>query len=244
MYANVNNVYEILRRIYNKQQHGFFSFADFNRLAENAQKEVFDNALSEYRLMLNNKRRYLSNWKGVFTSAESLREDLKTLMRTRVVLTSSSLDNIFQYPEDYAYLVSLSYGELPISIVPQEDIEYALYSELGKPSTVSPIALQNHNSIEVFPDTITSGVKCSYYKIPQGSDALGNPSSQSPTISTTNVGGKEIYNPSTSINFELPETMQTKIVIQMLQYLGINMREQEVEVYSQGEEVKEDREII
>jgi hypothetical protein len=159
-------------------------------------------------------------------------------------LTSSGSNNIFEYPDDFAYSLSLSFGTESIDIVSQEESDYVLNSVIGAPSVVNPVALENYNSIEVFPDTITSGVLLSYYKIPRGSDASGNPSTQSPTISTINVNNKEVYNPSTSINFELPETVEVKIVVKILQYLGINMREPEVEQYAQLEEQKEDQENL
>lgn len=244
MYASVNRVYETLRRIYNKQQHGFLSYADFNRFADNGQKDVFNDMLAEYKLMLNNKRRYLSNWKGAYTSVESLETDLRTLRRSRVPLSSLSNNNIFEYPDDFAYILNLSFGTESVDVISHEESDFVLNSSLASPSTVNPVALSNFNSVEIFPDTIQSNVLLSYYKIPRGSDSSGNPSTQSPTISTINVSGKEVYNPSTSINFELPETVEVKIVVKILQYLGINMREPEVEAYSQREELKEDQENL
>ena len=54
------------------------------------------------------------------------------------------------------------------------------------------------------------------------------------------VQGVEIYSPSNSVDFELPEHYYTELVVEIAQMIGINLRDADVAQYAAVEKQKEE----
>lgn len=242
MVASVNTVYQLVMRRAAKEENGFISPTDFNMFARNAQQKEFQRILSAYRQFLANKQRFLTTWKGNYDSLESILDDLLPLRRNRVTLTHTS-GGIFSYPSDYAYYIDLDYNGVDVTIVDVSERPYYANSFDVAPTAANPIAIRDYNTIEILPNTITADVKMSYFKIPQGTATDGTPSTSFPTWGYTTVGSKSVYNSSTSVDFELPKQLEYRLATQILQDVGIEIREAELFQMAQAEDNKERQDL-
>ena len=113
-----------------------------------------------------------------------------------------------------------------------------LQSSLSVPTEESPVALVSQN-IQVFPTTIRK-IKVRYYKQPEGI----NPMTDAQTASlpkfghTVDANGVEVYDVTTSVDFELPTHYVPELVVEISKLVGINLRQADVLAYAQGEEAK------
>lgn len=237
--ASVNNVYQLVMRRAAKEEDGFISPSDFNAYARNAQQKIFQETLNHYRMFKANKQRYLTYWKNNYKSLEAIADDLITLRRNGVALSSSGGNNVFQYPEDYAYFIDLEYNGETVTLIDYADRVYYINSYDSSPTTDHPVAYKDYNSLTFLPDTITSNVSLTYYKLPQGVNASGTPVTNYPTWAYTTVASKSIYDATNSIDFELPAHLEYRLATQILQDAGIELRDGELYQMAQAEEAKE-----
>lgn len=237
-YASVNTVYQLVKRLANKDERGFFRPADFDVYAKQAQDDIFQEVLKEYTMAMANRQRYLQYAKGNYNSIEAIRDDLRNLYRDSVSLTQISA-NTFSFPSDYAYFVNAAVSGRECVVIDPADRQRYANSFQAAPSTSFPLAILKYDSVEILPSSVTSGVTLSYYKTPQGSTTAGLPSVQSPTWGYTTVSNVSIYNASTSINFELPPSLEYRLAQKVLFYLGIEIREADLVAIAQQQGDKE-----
>lgn len=242
MVASVNTVYQLVMRRAAKEENGFITPADFNMFARNAQQKEFQRILSNYRLFLANKQRFLTYWKGNYDSLEAILDDLLPLRRNNRTLSLSG-GSAFLYPNDYAYLISLSRNDNDVTLVDISDSSYYINSFDAAPTESDPVGIRDYNTIKMLPETITDRVVMSYFKIPQGTATNGTPSTSFPTWGYTTVGGKSVYNASTSTDFELPKHLEYRLATQILQDVGIEIREAELFQMAQAEDNKERQDL-
>jgi len=214
-----------------KEERGFISTTDFNQYAIAAQQELFQSILSQYRMYLANKQRYLTYYKESYKSLESIHDDLRTLRRNRVTTTGD-------LPTDYAYYIDLETTEgKPIIVVDVNKRTFYNNAFDQAPSATYPIAIMGSSDIEIIPTV--QDFKLSYYKVPQGSTTAGQPSANQPVWNSNNVSGNEVYNPSGSINFEFPKHLEYRLATIILSYVGIEMREADLYQMANNEEAKQ-----
>ncbi len=82
----------------------------------------------------------------------------------------------------------------------------------------------------VYPNTITSNVKVHYLRYPK-----------EPKWTYTSIGGDPLFNPSAIDyqDFEMPLSDFSDLVVKILQYAGVSIREQEVMAAAKAEELQE-----
>jgi hypothetical protein len=227
----INSVYELLKTILNKELRGNVTPIEFNLIAKQAQEEIFrgyfeDEARDKYK-----EKRGLSS-KGYANLALIQRQRIDQFSK-KATLTYS--DPNFILPEDLYFIkdFGVDYNGTVV-----EEMEGQYVSFLGKslaaPSTVFPTYEQEGGLITITPDTIVSGVTCRYVKSPED-----------PKWTYTIVSGTEMYNPDADDfqDFELHISEFTNLVIRMLSYFGVNIREPEVSQYAEAlKKEKETRE--
>jgi hypothetical protein len=92
------------------------------------------------------------------------------------------------------------------------------------------------NNIEVFPTTIKK-IKLRYYKYPEGHNvSTGARTALSPRYNALSLGASnEVFDPTTSVDFELPDHYVPQLVLEIGKMIGINLRDQDVYAYTSGE---------
>lgn len=236
--ASVNQVYNTLKDLANKDQRGFVTPTVFNNFAPVAQAKIFNDLFQQLNVAKNMKLRGLDVQRHL-SAMKQIEEDLSTFSKTETV---SQANGTFAKPDDLAKIISLRtsgayvFGTTTSTTIDvmydEEKLEYILQSDLSKPSDSSPVALLS-DVIEVFPTTVKK-IKIRYYKQPEGV----NPTSGARTASMPKFGydqalpgGKEVYLAANSVDFELPDHYVPKLVIEIGKMVGINLRDEAVIAY-------------
>mgnify|MGYP004452348149 FL=1 len=244
----IDEIYRLVQTFANKEQRGFITPSDFNLLAKQAELELINKRLD----VLQNKSqaKKMSGLIEESLTPEMAEQDLASFLALKKYTTSSVLvsggyseseitidsntvliKEIFILPDENLGINS----NIPLEIVKPEDINKILRSSLVKPSMDYPIGLMSGSvsrrnlKIKIFPDNIKR-VMVYGYMIP----------STSPNWFYVTVAGKPVHDPSNSTQFKLPSRTHGEIVVKILEYLGVNLRESSLVEYAQSNEIKAD----
>ena len=243
--ASVNEVYSALKNLANKDERGFITPKVFNTFTGIAQNKIFNDLFNQMTKAQTFRARNVDA-KQHFSFIKRLEEDLSYFSKESTLSQSSG---VFEKPEDLARVISMKthgayvFGNstsTPIDVVYDESkIEYILQSDLSAPSATHPVAILSE-SIEVFPTSVKK-IKVRYYKYPEGRDvSTGARSFLSPRYNATSLGASnEVFDPTTSVDFELPDHYVPQLVIEIGKMIGINLRDNDVFAYTSGEEQKQ-----
>ena len=243
--ASVNEVYSALKSIANKDERGFITPKVFNTFAAVAQNKIFNDLFNEMTKAQTLRARNIDA-KTHQSYTKRLEEDLSYFSKESTVSGSAG---VFSKPEDLSRIISIKtagayvFGtttSTSIDVVYDESkIQHILQSDLSAPSASHPVAIVS-NDIEVFPTSI-SKIKVRYYKIPEGlSPSTGARTALSPRYNALSLGASnEVFDPTTSVDFELPEHYVPFLVLEIGKMIGINLRDQDVFAYTSGEEQKQ-----
>lgn len=245
--ASVYEVYNIIKDLANKDERGMITPAQFNAFAGIAQQKVFNGLFAELQ---DNKRKSIRQVDAGRDKnrVKQIQEDLSVFSKTATVSSPSSALGTFEKPEDLARIISMTtFGDWFLDqttsnriqvVYDEEKIDMILQSSLSVPTEESPVALVSQN-IQVFPTSIRK-IKVRYYKQPEGI----NPVTDAATAALPKFGysvdanGVEVYDVTTSVDFELPAHYVPELVVEISKLVGINLRQADVLAYAQGEEAK------
>ena len=241
--ASVQQVYDILKNVVNKEQKGFITVEVFNTLAYTAQVNVYNEFFTE---LIDSKRLGRSGIEpGRDKSTRKLHlEDLAYMVKEEDV---SSSTNVFRRPDDLSRIISIrvkdnfanqfasseSSRTLCEVLYDAEKINAILGSNLSTPTENFPVALVS-GDIEVFPSTINT-ICITYYRIPGSYVITTGESSPLPPRYDIFAEG-QIFNPVASRDFMLPDHCIPELVFEMAKLLGIRLRDRDVLGYASQQE--------
>ena len=239
--ASVNEVYSALKNLANKDERGFITPKVFNTFTTIAQNKIFNDLFNEMTKAQTFRARNVDA-KTHQSYVKRLEEDLSFFSKEDTV---AQVNGVFAKPEDLSRIISMRtagayvFGTstaTPIDVMYDESkIEYILQSDLSAPSATHPVAIVS-NDIEVFPTSVKR-IKVKYYKYPEGRNVSTNARTpSSPRYNAINLGGSnEVFDPNTSVDFELPDHYVPQLVVEIGKMVGINLRDQDVFAYTSGE---------
>ena len=244
--ASVNTVYTALKNLANKDQRGFITPAVFNSFAGVAQLNVYNSLFDKLALGNAARTRQLSGERET-APLKQIREDLARFAKESTISQTSSTDQTFAKPADLGRIISAkTFGtfvlsqttSIPIDLIYDEaKIEYILRSTLSVPTETRPVALVS-DVLEVYPTSIKK-IKLRYYKLPESVAAVSpqGRSTKTPQFGYVAQGNVEMYDPSDSYDFELPNQYVPELVIEIAKMVGVNLRDSEVYAYAaQGQQ--------
>jgi hypothetical protein len=238
----IDEVYKLVQVFANKEQRGFISPSDFNLLAKQAELELYNKRLSIIKQKSPTRKS-----QGLYAenlSPELARQDIATFLTQSSVNTSSKLSPYLgvtvTLTSDYVESMFINTDEhhdistnIPIDIVEPKDVNQILRSSLVKPSIEYPIALLGEASgaskvFSVFPESIDKVIIYHYIN------------TNTPKWSYVTVAGKPVHDSSSSNAFKISSRCHGEIVVKILEYLGVSIREADVVQYAQASELKAD----
>ena len=239
----IDEVYKLVQVFANKEQRGFISPSDFNLLAKQAELELYNKRLSIIKQKSPTRRS-----QGLYAenlSPELARQDIATFLTQSSLDTGSKLTPYLgvtiTLTSDYVESMFINTDEhhdisnnIPVDIVEPKDINQILRSSLVKPSIEYPIALLGSESetsskvFSVFPDTIKKVIAYHYIN------------NNTPKWSYVTVAGKPVHDSSSSNGFKISDRCHGELVVKILEYLGVSIREADVVQYAQASEIKAD----
>ena len=137
------------------------------------------------------------------------------LQLTAGAINTGSTLRIVLYPQDFYKLGTVLY-QTDKAVEPVQRNELALLnlSTITKPSEYFPVYVFNENKIIIYPQTISTSVEATYVRKP--TDVMWNFDS---------ALGYYVYDPTTSVNFELAITEQANVILQILLYAGVVIKD-------------------
>tara|TARA_R110002020_G_scaffold268965_5_gene484275 strand:- start:3238 stop:3993 length:756 start_codon:yes stop_codon:yes gene_type:complete len=234
MAINVNNVYQTVLLILNKEQRGYMTPTEFNNIATQVQLEIFEKYFDD----LNQQLRVPQADADYADRQENIDEKI-AIFKTFGTATYANLGVGLQYftlptIDSYGNTVTfyrlgdvLYNGTTVAGRLDRTEFYYADQSGLTKPSKDFPIYLYENNKLFVKPLSITSDITVDYVRKPAN------------VIWGFNTGnlGQYVYNsteynansqPTGSVNFELHESEQSEVVLKILLYAGIVIRDPQI----------------
>lgn len=241
----IDSVRSTVLGILNKNNYGFIPPSDFNLYAKQAQMEIFEGYFSDYNKAIVKENRRVSGT-GYADQVKPIGENLELFSETKSLTRDTG--NIFYLPSltttsDEAYVINKVMCYKSVSSVwvfmgkaekvSQSIVDDLVSSNLTTPTEKYPIYSQDSLRITVYPSTYATqdSVKAQYFRYPK------DPKWTYLSLS----GGEPIFNASAADyqDFELPANEEYKLVIKILQYCGLSIREQEVTNYGMIQEQKE-----
>jgi len=229
--VNINNVYQTVLVITNKDNRGYITPDEFNRLAEQAQNEIFASYFAK-------EASYELN---AFLESDFSDPTTYLAEKINVFYKSGNLtlaNGVFTYPDDLYRVGIISVDNIVADRASHEEIKYINLSPLTSPVKTQPVYTLGDLGVTVYPNTITTGVKADYLKTPirpkWGYVLQNNTPYYDPTVFDP---ANDSYNtPAKSYNFELHPSEENNLVIRILTYAGVVIKQGDITGFSQGKE--------
>ena len=203
MAVNVDTVYQRVLALANKEQRGYVTPLEFNLLANQAQLDIFEQYFYDI-----NQFAVIDDIGAEYSDAVDTLEEKISIFETSGTVTGGSI-----LPSNLYRIGTVIFGGNEVEQIEQKKFLYVNSSPLTVPTNNRPIYTRSGNAITVYGDggiPITSGVTCNFVKQPNSVNWGYNV-----------VDGKALYNAGTSINFELHNSEETKLVIKILELAGV-----------------------
>ena len=285
MAINVDKVYKTVLLIINKEQRGYLTPDEFNKIATQVQLEIFESyfeTLNQQMRVPQNESEYGNRYKtvqekldifkvlgnasyvvatpnyfthpnssGVASGAQTFPTVNTQTAYTLTTITQAQVEDsnvvvtlngvaytnynitsgvfnltagsiaagstllITLYPQDFYKLGTVFYKDnKEVQCVQRNEIAQMNMSTITKPSEYFPVYVYENNYIIIYPQTITSDVSVSYIRKP--ADVTWN---------FTSTTGYYVWNPTTSVDFELDVSEQTTVILEILKYAGITIKD-------------------
>ena len=248
--ASIQQVYNTLRDLTNKEQKGFITPKVFNSLAAVAQMNVYNEFFTE---LVDAKR--LSRQGFELGRDKSLKkqklEDLSYFLKKTAIDSSG---NVFEKPHDLSKIISINiYDAIESGVVTSgtvrnsceilydiEKANYILGSNLSTPTRDFPVALVTKN-IEVFPASVNR-IELTYYKNPTsykwGTKEI-SPQQPNYSVNINVASGIEVPDAMSMRDFMLPDHCIPELVSELAKLLGVRLRDPNVLAFASREEATE-----
>ena len=227
MAVSIDTVYQRVLAILNKENRGYVTPQEFNLFANQAQLEVFE----QYFFDLNQYNRLPKNDTEYSDLPKLINEKLSKFKKSASI---SYMTDHFHLPSDLHKLGTVIYNNTtPVEEIDKKNLlEYQL-SKLTAPTINNPVYIQNidntsaHWGINVFPTSINANVSITYVRKPNNVN-----------WSYQTVAGSALYNASGSTDFELHASEETNLVLKILLYAGVSIKDPNIAQLADAKETK------
>ncbi len=185
-------------------------------------EELYEELFFEVNRLINRQNRSLLNT-VLENTTEKIRERIQHYL-TDKTLTSNT--NIFDIPKEVRFFDTVLFGSTFIELS-KNNKEFLLSQD--DVCEQYPIGLKTHNKLTVLPKSIHE-IKITY---------LRNPRPAKWTFKT--IGEKDIFNPTASdfADIDIHSSQEEDLIISVLQKLGINLKDKDIQVVTQRDELRE-----
>ena len=236
--VSVDRVYQTVLTIVNKEGMNDVTPQEFNLLANQAQIEIFEEYFQDQaRAMLNP-----SNDGDYSDSARNIEEKINFFDNTYLYSQGDQVDLStvnpntnspgyfgFLFPAQFYRLGRVQVEDssgIPIIAdeVSHKELAYVRRSPLTAPTATQPVYVRHEGGFRVFPLSVTSGVEIIYIRRPSDVKWMGGV-----------MAGQFIE--ERSVNFELHPSEFPELVVKILGYIGLLIKQQDVQAFAQAQEV-------
>ena len=253
--VSVQQVYDTLKDLANKDQKGFITPAVFNNFAGVAQINIYNELFQELVKAKQIQRQNFDPGRDKSVRKQAT-EDLSVFIVSDLEIeVDSSADGIFFKPANLSKIISISstnedrpgieytsstssYNRKQVELVyDAEKIDRILTSNLSTPTEDFPVALIAQD-IEMFPSEIDK-IRITYYRRPGSINQMGDTIDLPPAYASVIGAFGEQFNPNSSLNFMLPPHYTTELVMEMAKLIGVRLRDPNLAGFAAQEEASE-----
>lgn len=214
MAVSVDTVYKTVLLILNKEQRGYMTPDEFNKIGSQVQREIFEKYFEDLNQQVRVPQTDMEYSNRVAITDEKIAEFKKEATATGT--------NPFTLPDTLYRLGSVTYEEtnkLPVEIqrIGRAEFYNIRKSPLTAPTKKQPIYLYEDNQLIVYPE-ISSGVKVQYVEKPI--DIVW--------AFTLGSVGQFLFDQNSATDFKLHNSEQTELVLNILLYAGIVIRDPQI----------------
>lgn len=244
MAVSVDTVYQRVLAILNKEQRGYVTPQEFNLFANQAQLDIFE----QYFYDINQYGRVPGN-DTEFSDMLNILNEKINLFETNVAMTYNA-SFYWETPSNLYRLGTIVYANVVTSkslypspntsvntttLVEAERINYNEFLMINQSPYLQsknsrPIFVANTSGYKVYGNNgveLITGVSCNYIKKPTEA-AWGYQM----------VLGEALYNSSTSVDFELHDSEETELVVKILAFAGLVVKDVQMYQIANGMEMQ------
>ena len=211
----IDEIYQFVQFLANKDQRGYIKPSEFNLAVERAQ-------LDEIKELIANE------------STHQNYDKLRTVIDKTTITYSATGNGAFTLPSDYLYFLSATFDSdgpvhYEVEMVNHDQLFKKINSTIVFPSSSYPIGVIMEDGIEIYNNTsgadATAGnVVLNYVKIPAA-----------PVWTYQLVNNMYVYDASSASlqQLTLPESTHQDIISRVVSYLGVSLREADLVEYSE-----------
>lgn len=226
MAINVNKVYRVVLAILNKEQRGYLTPDQFNRLGRQAQLDLFEKSFYDYNRQLTKR-----NIQGVNSEygdiADNIEEKIDIFSKSATLTLANDATTVAA-PTDHYRTVQIVTSDRSTEVEKIKKSEYTYYasSKLAAPSASFPVYYFDNGVFNILPQSITNPV-IDYIRVPAD-----------PVWAYTGGGSTAyVYSQANSTNFEIHRSDETELVIKILAYAGVVIKDPTVIQIAQQQEI-------
>ncbi len=225
---SVDTVYKTVLSILNKEQRGYLTPYEFNQIATQVQLEIFESYFESLNQQLRageNASEYANRIKLLQEKIARFEteEDIAITASTQIGQGDLNLLTEKVHRLGTIHFNNLSYLPVEIEQVTRHEFNLNRRSKLTSPSLEWPIYYKEGQKIKILPaetSTVAQG-KYTVEYVRKPKDVVWNY-----TVGT--VGEYVHSTASPNQNFEIDDTDQTELILKILMYAGVIIRDQEI----------------
>ena len=210
MAISVDTVYKTVLLILNKEQRGYMTPDEFNKIGQQVQLEIFEKYFED----LNQIVRAPQTDADYADRLSYLEEKISIFENNSTYVVTNGVANL----SDVHRLNTVTYNNIELQKVGRKEYYNIIKSPLTKPTELYPIYLQEGSSLKIEPTTI-SAIDTSFIKKPLNINWNFVPDESL---------GIFVYTSSGTIDFELHSSEQTEVILRILAYAGIVIRDPQI----------------
>lgn len=212
----INDIYVTVQNVLNKDSRGYITPQEFNNYAKLAQLSIFEDMFHEYAKAIDkqNARMYYSEYSDI---PAQLREVIDIFsINDDFIATQGSFE--IQDLNFYRLIQIYTSAGREVEEISKTELNALLRNELVSPTRDFPVFIRTNGQYRVYPNSITQ-LNVFYIRKPKD-----------PKWTYFTVGNNTLFNPSANDyqDFEMPYTQYNSLLMKILLYCGVQIREQEV----------------
>jgi len=230
MAVNVNNVYQTVLYILNKEQRGYMTPGEFNNVAAQVQQSIFEKYFED----LNQYMRGPQVENEYADRVKNLEEKISNFETSQPLVLTSGVGNIDGLTPKVHRIGTFEYQPTAGSLIELQSVSHHQLnlirrSKLTQPSLHYPVYILDQGTanyeITVYPNTI-SNIICNYIKKPENPVWAFNVNATTGAYEYVAPGDVSTFPITTgSVPFEISNQDKTELIIGILLYAGVIVRD-------------------
>lgn len=230
MAINVNTVYTTVLSILNKEQRGYLTPYEFNQLATQVQLEIFEKFFEDYNQYIRMPKTDVE-----FASRmDHIHEEFQVFEKNAPA--SAVAANVYTQPSDLHRFGSAFYeigkNNPELEIVSKRDYHQQKLSPLTQPTTNFPIAIYQEDKLTVYPASSNTpavgDIGFNYIRKPADVVWAYSEGTLGQFVYEKTSTGAGIIPTTGSVQFEISDSQQTEVIIEILKYAGVIIRDPQI----------------